>query len=227
MQAEATARAAAAVSGGAAGVGAGEGVAAGEAGDAALLAEVMRHVAAERAARQLEARLMQARATDYNVHLATSLIQHAPCTMHMFKRTARREFQAATNAEAAERACRAAKERRLLAALHRADVRRHALLLLAEALAVLPAELREHPAAEVHRRVGGALVEGAAERRHRLAREEAVVDGHGELDTQPEGFATKELRSFATLCAAPRLMVVACGETARKFAVCSRCETLT
>ena len=49
MQAEATARAAAAVSGGAAGVGAGEGVAAGEAGDAALLAEVQKHLAAERA----------------------------------------------------------------------------------------------------------------------------------------------------------------------------------
>ena len=47
------------------------------------------------------------------------------------------------------------------------------LLLLAEALAVFPAEQR-HAAAEVHRRVGGALVEGAAGVT-RLAREEAVV----------------------------------------------------
>ena len=84
MQAEATARAAAAVSGGAAGVGAGEGVAAGEAGDAALLAEVMRHVAAERAARQLEARLMQARATDYAPHgLCTTRTMHHAHTRYV------------------------------------------------------------------------------------------------------------------------------------------------
>ena len=58
----------------------------------------------------------------YNAHLATSLIQHAPMHNAYVQAHGTPRYQAATNAEAAERACRSAKERRLLAALHRAEV---------------------------------------------------------------------------------------------------------